>query len=107
MIVRFAVFEGTVHAGNAQNFRNAILERVVPRWKAMPNVQTVSVNFEVGRDDGAPQYPMIVAISYPDRDAMEDALASVEREQTKFEADKVMADFFVGTLHHHIMETDS
>ncbi len=104
MIVRFAVFEGAVHAENTQNFRNAVLERVVPRWKAMPYVQSVSVNFEVSRDEGAPNYPLIVAISYPDLGAMKDALASVEREQTKFEADKVMAEYFTGTLHHHVME---
>lgn len=105
MIVRFAVFEGTVLAGHTQNFRTAVLERVVPRWEAMPNVQAVSVNFEVSRDDGAPQYPMVVAISYLDIAAMETALVSVEREHTKLEAEKVMAEFFTGTLHHHIMET--
>lgn len=107
MIVRFAVFEGTVHSKDTQNFKTAVLERVVPRWKAMPNVQSVSVNFEVSRDEGAPHYPMIVAISYPDMATMQHALASVERAQTKIEADKVMAEFFVGTLHHHVMENSS
>ncbi len=105
MIVRFAMFEGTILVGHMQTFKDAVLARVVPCWEAMPNVQAVSVNFEVSRDNGAPQYPLIVAISYPDIAAMETALVSVERAQTKFESDKVMAEFFTGTLHHHVMET--
>lgn len=105
MIIRFAVFEGTILANDMQNFKDAISRNVAPLWEAMPNVQTVSVSFEVSRDAGSPQYAMIVAISYANKDAMEAALASVEREQTKHVADKLMADYFVGTLHDHIMET--
>src|SRR5690606_40840604 len=57
--------------------------RLVPLWKQFAGAQEVRVMFGEERDEGAPEFPLILAISYPDRTAMERALASPARAQSR------------------------
>lgn len=102
MITRFALFEGRIHDGQADAFRQAVLAEVLPRWKAFPGALAVRVGFAESRDDGAPEYPMILAISFPDLDTVQAALASPERNAAKAATDAVLARFFTGRIHHHV-----
>lgn len=86
-------------------FKAAVLERVLPKWQAMPEVQSVRLSFEHQRDNGAPPYPMVVGIDYLTIEAMESALASKERAATKLAMDQVLDQYFDGTLHHHVMHS--
>ena len=79
MITSFALFEGTVGQERTEAFRAAILEEVLPHWKSFPGVLSVRVSFENERDEGAPELPLILAITYPNRAAVDVALASPER----------------------------
>lgn len=54
------------------------------------------------RDEGAPEYPLILAISYPDLAAVDTALASPARAAGKAATEAVLARFFTGRIHHHI-----
>ena len=36
MITRYALFEGRVHDGQEEAFRTAVLEEVLPKWRAFP-----------------------------------------------------------------------
>ena len=76
MITRFAMFEGTVKPGQTDAFRSAVKERLVPLWTQFPGNSDVRVMFGEERDEGAPEFPLILAITYPDRDAMTAALDS-------------------------------
>lgn len=102
MITRYALFEGCVHDGQAEAFRAAVLAEVLPKWKAFPGALAVRVSFAEFRDDGAPEYPMILAISYPDLATVEAALASPARTAAKAATDAVLARFFTGRIHHHV-----
>jgi len=102
MITRFALFEGRIHDGRHDDFRQAILTRVLPEWNAFPGALAVRVNFAEFRDEGAPQIPMILAISYPDLAAVEAALASPVRARAKAATEAVLAQFFDGRIHHHV-----
>jgi hypothetical protein len=102
MITRYALFEGQVHDGQTEAFRQAILAEVLPKWKAFPGILAVRVSFAESRDDGAPEYPLILAISYPDLAAVETALASPARAEGKAATEAVLARFFTGRIHHHI-----
>ena len=104
MITRFALFEGQVNPGETEAFRAAVLAEVLPHWKAFPGVVAVRVCFADERDDGAPELPLILAISYPDRAAVDVALASPERAAAKAATESVLARFFRGRIHHHITE---
>jgi hypothetical protein len=104
MITRFAMFEGRIHPGDTEKFRSAILEDVLPHWKSFPGVLAVRVCFSNERDEGAPELPLVLAISYPDRAAVDTALASPERALAKAATEAVLARFFTGRVHHHITD---
>ncbi len=79
MITRFALFEGQVQPHDTEAFRAAVLNDVLPHWQAFPGVLDVRVCFSTERDEGAPEIPLVLAISYPDRASVDVALASPER----------------------------
>lgn len=71
MITRYALFEGSVKPEAIENFRKAVITRLVPLWKQFPGASEVRVMFSEERDEGAPGFPLILAISYPGRAEME------------------------------------
>ena len=104
MITRYAMFEGQIHPGQTAAFRTAILQEVLPHWQSFPGVLAVRVCFADERDEDAPEMPLILAISYPSRAAVDTALASPQRALAKAATESVLARYFTGRLHHHITE---
>jgi|GEM_PF-143538 len=104
MITRFALFEGTIKPGQTDAFRAAVKDRLVPLWSRFPGNTDVRVMFSEARDEGAPEFPLILAISYPDKNVMNDALESDARHQSKDVTGQIVAEFFDGRIHHHVTE---
>lgn len=104
MITRFALFEGTVRHGQTEAFRAAVTERLVPLWTQFPGNTDVRVMFGEERDEGAPEFPLILAITYPDRQAMEAALGCPARFRSREVTGEIVAEFFEGRIHHHVTE---
>ncbi len=104
MITRFALFEGTVADEDVNAFRSAVHDRLVPLWTQFPGNTDVRVLFSEERDEGAPEFPLILAISYPDRATMEAALDSPARHQSKDVTGEITAAYFKGRIHHHVTE---
>ncbi|MEM1236855.1 MAG: hypothetical protein AAGI10_07795 [Pseudomonadota bacterium] len=102
MITRFALFEGSVK--QVEGFRQAVLDRLVPLWKQFPGNTDVRVMFSDDRDEGAPEFPLILAVSYPDQATMETALDSQARHQSKDVTGQIVEEFFDGRIHHHVTE---
>ena len=102
MITRFALFEGTVAPEQVDRFRAAVLERLVPLWTQFPGNTDVRVMFGEERDEGAPEFPLILAIRYPDKQTMEAALNSAARFQSKDVTGEIVDQYFVGRIHHHV-----
>ena len=98
------MFEGHIHAGQTQAFRDAVLSEVVPLWTSFPGVLSVRVCFENERDEGAPAMPLILAINYPDRASVDVALSSPARAAAKAATEAILDKYFSGRLHHHITE---
>ena len=104
MITRFAMFEGSVKDGRTEDFRAAVTERLMPLWTQFPGNSDVRVMFGDERDEGAPEFPLVLAITYPDRAAMEGALTSGVRSQSRDVTGEIVAEFFDGRIHHHVTE---
>ena len=104
MITRFAIFEGSVRPGQTEAFRAAVKERLVPLWTQFTDNTDVRVMFGEERDPGAPEFPLILAITYPDRAAMEAALECPARYASKEMTGEIVAAFFDGHIHHHVTE---
>lgn len=107
MITRYAIFEGAVPTELENAFRAAVRVELVPKWRAFPGARAVRVGFAVARDDAAPEFPMILAIEYDDRAAVEIALASPIRSQARAATESVLSRFFTGRIHHHVTEAES
>lgn len=103
MLIRYALFEGQIHAGREADFRHFVEERLVPLWTKFPGAEDVGVQFGVERDDGAPVYAMVLAIRYPDASALERALKSDVRAQSR-EVTGELLKMFSGRVHHHVFE---
>ncbi len=106
MITRYALFEGTIKTGKTDAFRQAVKDRLVPVWTQFPGNCDVRVMFGAERDAGAPEFPLILAISYPDRTAMEVALTSDARSLSRDITGEIVAEYFVGRIHHHVTEAN-
>ncbi|OBZ94956.1 hypothetical protein ADU59_14260 [Pararhizobium polonicum] len=101
MIIRYALFEGEIHAGRETEFRAYVTEKLVPLWTRFPGAEEVRVLDGTDRDEGAPVYAMALAIRYPDIDACNRALQS----DVRFESRTVTAgllEMFSGRVHHHV-----
>jgi hypothetical protein len=104
MITRYALFEGSIREGQSEAFQQAVLDELVPTWRAFPGVIAVRVSFARDRDAGAPEIVMILAVDYPDRRAMDAALASDARKISRATTERLIPRFFSGRIHHHIAE---
>lgn len=104
MITRFALFEGSVKPGQVEAFRAAVQERLVPLWTQFPGNTDVRVMFSDDRDEGAPEFPLILAISYPDEATMTAALDSPFRSQSKEVTGQIVDEYFEGRIHHHVTQ---
>ena len=102
MITRYALFEGKVKDGQTEAFRRDVIDTILPKWKAFPGALDVRVSFAEKRDDGAPEFPMILAINYRDMAAVDAALASPARAESRAATEAVLARYFEGRIHHHV-----
>jgi len=59
-----------------------------------------------GRDEGAASYPLILAVSYPDLAAVDAALQSKVRFESR-EVTKELLAMFTGSVHHHVCEANT
>ncbi|RPE64812.1 hypothetical protein EDD53_2576 [Pacificibacter maritimus] len=102
MITRFAIFEGTINAGQDEEFRAAVKAEILPHWLSFPGARDVRLSFTEEADEGAPSIPMILQIDYDDMAAVDAALASPERGAAKAATENLLPRFFTGRIHHHI-----
>lgn len=105
MIIRYALFEGTIHAGKEEAFRAFVKERLVPLWTQFPGATEVRVLDGLSRDEGAPAYAMALAIVYPDLAAVDEALKAPVRFQSR-EVTGELLTMFDGKVHHHVFDAN-
>lgn len=105
MIIRYALFEGEIHAGREAEFRAFVKDRLVPLWTRFPGAEEVRVLDGLSRDDGAPTYAMALAIRYPDMAAVETALQAPVRFESR-EVTGELLKLFTGKVHHHVFSAN-
>lgn len=105
MFKRVAFFEGTIAHGREAEFAAYINERLVPLWTQFPGATRVEVLREVEAEDGSHRYPLVLQTTYPDRGAIEIALASKVRFESR-EMTKGLLAMFEGRVFHVVYELD-
>ncbi|AIC31825.1 MULTISPECIES: hypothetical protein [Rhizobium] len=101
MIIRYALFEGEIHPGREEEFRDFVRQQLVPLWTQFPGAEEIRVLDGVERDEGAPVYAMALAIRYPDMEAVDMALRSNVRSESR-EVTGELLKLFTGKVHHHV-----
>ena len=107
MITRYALFEGGVNEGQTAAFRQFVNDRLIPFWTQFEGAAEVRVMFGAERDEGAPEFPLVLAISYPDRVAMQCALECYARHRSREVTGELVERYFDGRIHHHVTEAQS
>ncbi len=105
MIIRYALFEGSIHSGKEAEFRAFVKEHLVPLWTQFPGAEEVRVLDGLDRDEGAPTYAMALAIRYPNMAAVEEALKSDVRFKSR-EVTGELLKLFTGKVHHHVFDAN-
>ena len=103
MFKRIAFFEGFIAQGREVEFDEYINERLVPLWTQFPGATRVEILREVEAEDGSHRYPLVLQTTYPDREAMENALASRVRFESR-EMTKGLLAMFLGRVFHVVYE---
>jgi hypothetical protein len=103
MFIRCAFFEGRVKSGCEDAFALFVKERLVPLWTQFPGADEVRVLRQTGSDTDNPHYAMVLAIKYPDMAAIEKAIASDVRAQSRAETGELVK-MFEGRIFHTIFE---
>jgi hypothetical protein len=103
MFIRCAFFEGKVRPGCDQAFAAFVKERLVPLWTQFPGAEEVRVLRHQESDTGQPHYAMILAIKYPSRAAIDEALRSDVRARSREETAELFK-MFDGRIFHAIFE---
>ena len=103
MIIRQALFEGSIHAGQEEAFKAYVAEKLMPLWLQFPGIKEVRVLYAVERDEGAPSYPMVLSTTYESREVLAVALDSPVRYESR-EVTKGLLAMFDGRIHHHVFD---
>lgn len=105
MITRYALFQGEVPSGKLDQFKAAVLEELLPTWRAYPGALAVRVSFAWDRDDQAADLPLILAVDFETREQLKTALGSKERLDSRAATERVLPGLFRGKTFHYLTET--
>jgi hypothetical protein len=105
MYVRCAFFEGKVQDGCEKQFADFVREKLVPLWTKFPGAVEVRVLRQIEADTPAPHYAMVLAIKYPTRAAIEEAMQSDVRAKSRAVTGELVK-MFDGRIFHTVFEAD-
>ncbi len=107
MLTRYAIFNGTVKAGQEAAMRAWVNTHLTPLWRQFACAEDVRVLFGVEQDANGPTIPLILAITYADEAAMAAALDSPARYTSRDLLPELYEQFFDDvTLWHYVMERE-
>jgi hypothetical protein len=103
MYIRCAFFEGRIKPGCDDAFTSFVNERLVPLWTKFPGATEIRVLHQRDSDSDEPHYAMVLAIKYPSLAAIDEALKSDVRAQSREET-KELVKLFEGRIFHTVFE---
>lgn len=103
MFIRCAFFEGRIKPGCEQAFDSFVKQRLVPLWTRFPGAAEVRVLRQRESDTENPHYAMVLAIKYPSLAAIEEALKSDVRDQSRRETAELVK-LFDGRIFHTVFD---
>jgi antibiotic biosynthesis monooxygenase (ABM) superfamily enzyme len=103
MYIRCAFFEGRVKPGCDEAFCSFVKERLLPLWTQFPGATEVRVLRQRESDTAEPHYAMVLAIRYPSLEAIELAMQSDVRAQSRAVTGELVK-MFEGRIFHTVFD---
>ncbi len=103
MFVRCAFFRGRIVPGHERAFTDYVRHRLIPLWTRFPGAEEVRVLRQVECDVDDPRFEMVLAVRYPSREAIELALASDVRAESR-EVTQGLLTMFDGDVFHTVFD---
>jgi antibiotic biosynthesis monooxygenase (ABM) superfamily enzyme len=103
MYIRCAFFEGRVKPGCDEAFSSFVKERLLPLWTQFPGATEVRVLRQRESDTAEPHYAMVLAIRYPSLEAIELAMQSDVRAQSRAVTGELVK-MFEGRIFHTVFD---
>ena len=103
MLTRTAIYEGTIHPGQEENFFRRVHDELEPLWRRFPNVTAVRVQRMRTADPDARPIAMILEMDFPDQAAIDACLASPIRPESHAATVEVMK-LFDGRFYHLVAD---
>ncbi len=103
MFIRCAFFEGKILAGQDAAFKKFVRDNLVPLWTQFPGATEVRVLHQLNADTSDPHYAMVLAIQYPNLEAIDLAMKSAIRQQSR-ETTQDLIKLFDGRIFHTVFE---
>jgi antibiotic biosynthesis monooxygenase (ABM) superfamily enzyme len=103
MYIRCAFFEGRVKPGCDEAFATFVKERLVPLWTKFPGATEVRVLRQQESDTAEPHYAMVLQIKYPSLAAIDMAMKSDVRAQSR-DVTGDLVKMYDGRIFHTIFE---
>lgn len=105
MYIRCAFFRGHAKSGFEEAFTLFVRDRLAPLWTQFPGAEEVRVMRQEESDVAAPHLEMVLAIRYPSKQAIETALASDVRAESRAVTADLMK-MFDGDIFHTVFRAD-
>lgn len=107
MITRYAIFGGRLKPGHEAAMRSFVTENLTPLWRKFACAEEVRVLYGVEQDPDGPTIPLILAITYADRAAMEKGVTSPARHAAKALLPELYDRFYDQIeLWHYVMDRE-
>jgi hypothetical protein len=105
MYIRCAFFRGHVRQGFEDAFTAFVRDKLAPLWTQFPGAEEVRVMRQEEADISEPRFEMVLAIRYPSKQAIELALASDIRTESRA-ATTDLVKMFDGDIFHMVFRAD-
>ena len=105
MFIRCAFFRGTIKPGCKDDFDAHIQNELVALWTRFPHAQEVRVLRQVESDTTDPPFEMVLALRFPSREAIAEALDSDVRYASR-QASKRLFELFEGDVFHTVFSAE-
>jgi len=106
VITRYAVFSGELRTGKESQMRAYVNNVLTPLWRQFTGAHEVRVLFQVEQDPEGPTIPLVLAISYANKVAMQRALESPARYKSRDLPPDFYKQYFESiNLFHYVMDS--
>lgn len=105
MLIRLAIFRGTLPPENRAEFVAHLNEKMLPLIRSFPNISSVDALYPEISDDALADVRLILDMRYVDQHAMETALASPERAKNGEETKTLLALMHSPTVEHIVLNS--